>query len=350
MADYLKKENFFRKRSSFQDYSLSNNNIDKEYAEIIGGLSCDQMTRLINQYPDYEYSQLLKIIRKTFKVSKVVLGCGSEDLIIRINAILKKRGGIGIFLPNFYRIMETAGKYKKIYMQYDLDSEFLDYINDSRVIINQIKSLWISNPNPMIGKVSKRGDIIRLIKNNKKVLFIVDESAIDFLDKPYDYSVIDVTREVDNLIVVRSFSKLYGIAGLRAAFATGRAEVLEKIEKVGLTFPINGVAEYFVRKLLKNESAIRRIKKKIKNNKLLLEKILSENRNIVLSKSVTNCLFFGHKEKDMFPELLNLGINALDLNNQDGLKERNFVRVTVHSSGSLFKNLHKKLSRLVKIM
>ena len=141
---------------------------------------------------------------------------------------------------------------------------------------------------------------------------------------------------------------MYGIAGLRVGFATGKAEILKDIKEIGPTFPITGVAEYFVKNLLKKKVVINKIRKKINNHKILLENLLSENKNIVVSDSVTNCLFFGHKNKNIFSELLKLNILALNLNNQEGIREKNFVRVTIHSSTSLFKDLFSKLSKIVK--
>jgi histidinol-phosphate aminotransferase len=200
----------------------------------------------------------------------------------------------------------------------------------------------------MIGKACKKEKLISLIKKHKRILFIIDESAIDFIKDSRIYSVIDFAQKTDNLIVLRSFSKLYGIVGLRVGFATGKTKILEKIEKIGLTFPVNGVAEYFVRELLTKRPIVNNIRKKISLHKYLIGKILAKNPNIILSKSVTNCLFFGHKNKNIFPELLKLNILALNLNGQEGIKEKNFVRLTVHSADSLFKNLSEQISKFVK--
>ena len=114
MSNYLEKTTIIKEKPELQDYSLSNNNIDDEYTEILNGMSIGKITELINRYPDYKYTELIKAIKKEFKINNVVLGSGSEDLIIRTNLVLKNEGVIGIFLPNFYRMMETAGDYQKI--------------------------------------------------------------------------------------------------------------------------------------------------------------------------------------------------------------------------------------------
>jgi len=351
MSNYLKKAQTIHANLNLRDYSLSNNNIDDDYAATLKGISIPQMLKLINKYPDHNYSELKRVVKQNFGASNIILGSGSEDLIIRTNFTLRKRGGIGICLPNFYRVMETAGNCIKIYTPYDLDSNKIKLEKISEQInkkSNKIKSLWISNPNPMIGKMCEKNELVKIVKNHRKILFIVDEAAIDFIKNNEEYSVIDLAQEVDNLIVIRSFSKLYGIAGLRVGFATGNTKILKKIKEMGPTFSVNGVAEYFLKTLLKKRRIIEKIRGKIDRHKTLLEDLLFKNENIILSNTVTNCLFFGHKNKKIFSELLKLGVLALNLNNQEGIKEKNFVRVTIHSSTPLFNNLFSKFSELIK--
>ncbi len=232
MDNYLKKIEKFKK-IDLKNYSLSNNNIGDEYKLLKNKINYTKLLELVSKYPDYRYLDLIKILKRTFKINNVVLGSGSEDLIIRINLVLKDKGDIAILLPNFYRIMETAEKYKKIYTHYNLDSEFLDIKPIFSQIDKSIRSLWISNPNPMIGKVYKKEQLLRLIKDYPNVLFIIDESAIDFIENSSKFSVIDAAQILNNLIVIRSFSKLYGLAGLRAGFATGKLKILNKVKDFG---------------------------------------------------------------------------------------------------------------------
>ena len=347
MQDYLEKTETINKKSDFRDYSLSNNNIDDEYAAVISKISVDKLAELINKYPDHKYIELKKKIKKNFGISNVVLGSGSEDLIIRINLVLKDRGGIGIFVPSFYRITETAGHYTKILTKYSLNSKLVDFESISSQIGNHIKSVWITNPNPMIGKVYGKGQLIKLIKHHRSVLFIIDESSIDFVDNTKEYSLIDASQKLENLIIIRSFSKLYGVAGLRIGFATGRAKLLKRIERIGSTFPVNGLADYFIRSVLDNKSMVEKIRRVILKNKLNIEEILLSNKNIIISESATNCVFFKHKKVKIFDELLKLKVIALDLNTQEDIKEKNFVRLTVHSSKSLFNSLCGRISKMV---
>lgn len=338
MSNYLKN---IKKYSALQDYSLSNNNIDDEYEEIFNKLDSKKLALIINNYPDFKYEKLTKIIQNKYKINNVVWGSGSEDLIIRINSLLKDLGKIGIVVPNFYRTIETANDYLKIKSSIVADSLYSNI--DTSLINNKLKALWISNPNPITGKLYRREQLIDSIKKHHKILFIIDESAIDFIDNVEDNSLIKVAQKENNLIVLRSFSKLYGLAGMRAGFMTGKAKIIKKIKAAGLTFPINGLAEYLITTTIKNNKIINKIKKKIKTNKLIIENLLSKNKNIIINKSSTNCIFIKHRKNNIYKNLINSKIIALNLDTQDGMTEKGFIRITIHSSDKLFNNLYNHL-------
>lgn len=347
MSNYLKEIKKIKKKYNLQDYSLSNNNIDDEYTAMISKIDENKLVKLINKYPDHEYKELKKAIKLSFGVSKVILGSGSEDLIIRINMILKDIGKIGIVVPNFYRIIETAGNCVKIPVEYDINSKIIDLSGVLQKISNNIKSIWITNPNPLIGKICIRKQLMEIIKSRPNIIFVIDESSMGFVEEEQKYSLIDLAQKIDNLIVIRSFSKLYGVAGLRVGFATGKVGIIDKVERIGPTFPINGLAEYFTRSILKNKSVVRNIRDKIIENKEKVEKILTDNDNIILSKSATNCIFFKHVGKSIFDKMLDMGIVVLDLNHQEGVREKDFVRLTIHSSKPLFNSIMSCIKKVI---
>jgi len=337
MSNYLKKYKF----DKLKDYSLSNN-VDNEYEKIFN-IDNKKFTLIANKYPDSEYRNLISSIKKEYKINNLVLGNGSEDLIIKINFLLKKIGTIGIVIPNFYRTIETSGEYFKINSLEEIDSIYSNI--DLSLINDNIKSIWISNPNPLTGKLYKRKELLYLVKKYKKILFLIDESAIDFLENIDDNSLINLSQKQKNLLVIRSFSKLYGMAGIRAAFVTGKAKIIENIKKIGLTFPVSGLGEYLIMATFKNKNRINKIKRKIKKNKITIENALIKNNNIVMNKSATNCIFIKHKKENIFKKLLKSKILTLNLNTQKGIKRKNFVRITIHSSDKLFNDLYISLKK-----
>lgn len=193
----------------------------------------------------------------------------------------------------------------------------------------------------------RKKQLKRLIDDFPQVLFILDETCIDFLDNGFSMMTEAQTR--NNLVIIRSFSKLYGLAGLRAGFASGKVKILNRIKENDLTFPLTGLTTYLIKVVLKNQDFFSQIKDKIKKHKLTLEEVLVKNPEIILNRSITNCLFFAHREKDAYQALFNSGVISLLLAGQPGIQEKGFVRITVPSSENLYQKLYSALVKFVNL-
>ncbi len=120
-----------------------------------------------------------------------------------------------------------------------------DYSHDVEAMIKADPDAgvyYVCNPNNPSGTVTKRADIEYLLENKKKgSVVVVDEAYIHFSDTAQPCS--DLVAADKDVIVLRTFSKVYGMAGLRAGFAMGRPDLLEKLRPFGVGFlPITGLA------------------------------------------------------------------------------------------------------------
>lgn len=115
-----------------------------------------------------------------------------------------------------------------------------------------VEVLVIVNPNNPTGTIILKEDVKYIIKELCKTKIIVDESFIDFFDK--SHSVEKDVYTDKNLIVIRSLSKDFGIAGLRLGYAVCDPKISEKIfSKYGLCWNINGFAQFFLELFSKND-------------------------------------------------------------------------------------------------
>lgn len=335
-SDYLRTSQFLSRKGGL-DYCTSNN-LDEKYIHFFSKLSSEALFRVSTRCPDASYKSLKLTIESKFGIKKIVLGSGCEDLIIRSCQIVDEEGQrIGVVTPIFYRITDNLGKYKEILEK-----------NIGKQKLGNFDAIWLTNPNPLTGQFIPKSVLLNVIKNNPKTFFIVDEAAIFFLGDWLNVSLISESEKVDNLIVMTSFGKLHGAAGLRIGFACGNKAFLKKIESRGLTFPITGFTEMIIKKIINNHGLIDQIRKIIKKNKLEVEKALSRNDNIEVRQSNTNCVFCRFKNgQSMYEELLRLGIVSLNLNTQKGINEKGFVRITVHSSANKHAILISKLNELI---
>lgn len=324
---------------SVVDCTLTSN-FDEEYDKIYPDLRDKDLPSLICKYPhDPSYLDIKDKIMKIFSLSNILLGSGSEDLILKLNLIFSQKNySMGVVVPIFYRITETISSKVSYILEIELAKHnFRDY-----------DIVWIQNPNLFSGNTHDRNELIKIIKNNPSTLFVIDEAGMLTLIEWNEYSLLSYCKELSNLIVVSTFSKIYGISGLRAGFATGNKEILSEAEKYSLTFPLSSLTELFLNNVLGQEKEIDYFRKKIRFSKSNLESLIRQDPAVCLKPSLTNCIFAYHKEKDLYRELLNNNITALNLE-KTSLDEKGYVRITVHSSNkiySLMQNAFKKILNL----
>lgn len=119
-----------------------------------------------------------------------------------------------------------------------------DHAHDIKAMVAASPSagvLYICNPNNPTGTTTPKEEIVWALKNKPKgSILLIDEAYIHFSDQP---SSMDLVRAGEDIIVLRTFSKLYGMAGLRCGFAAGRPDLLAKLQTYGMNaMPITAAA------------------------------------------------------------------------------------------------------------
>jgi histidinol-phosphate aminotransferase len=104
--------------------------------------------------------------------------------------------------------------------------------------------MFIANPNNPTGTLAPRGEIVRLINElPSSVLLVMDEAYLEFLEDPIDLLPLVRLGFKPNLILMRTFSKIYGLAGLRLGYGIGHPEFIAALEKIRQPFNINSVIQ-----------------------------------------------------------------------------------------------------------
>ena len=114
----------------------------------------------------------------------------------------------------------------------------------SRAITPQTRIVFIANPNNPTGTLAPREDVIRLVNEvPDDVLLVMDEAYIEFLDDAVDLVPLIRLGTRKNLVLMRTFSKIYGLAGLRIGYGLATAELVSAFEKIRQPFNINALAQ-----------------------------------------------------------------------------------------------------------
>ncbi len=113
-----------------------------------------------------------------------------------------------------------------------------------RAITPQTRALFVANPNNPTGTLAPREDVLPLIDAlPPEVLLVMDEAYLDFLDDPVDLLPLIRSGRRPNLLLMRTFSKIFGLAGLRIGYGIGCPDLIAALEKVRQPFNINSIAQ-----------------------------------------------------------------------------------------------------------
>ena len=228
----------------------------------------------LSAYP--QYSGLIKAIAGHNKVSveNIIPANGSDAAIKYIfDAYVSPKDKVLLTDPTFamYPVYCRMFNAKALAIPYNSDlsfpfEAFMDGLDCG------VKLAVLINPNNPTGSVLSREKIIRIIKKAKDnhVLVVVDEAYFYY----YPHSVIGLINDYDNLTVLRTFSKLCGMAALRLGYAAASPRIIGGLVKVKPTFDVNTVAALFAQRLLENPSIIRSMAKKANAGKAYLSQML----------------------------------------------------------------------------
>lgn len=153
----------------------------------------------------------------------------------------------------------------------DSNSSFdLDYHELSNTVSPRTKLVILCNPNNPTGMKLDTSKVERIIKNNKSTVFIIDEANIDFGGD----SLLHLTKKYQNLLVLRSFSKGFGLAGLRVGMVFGSKDLIYAIQRRQTPFMVNAVGQKLAEVALDDLGFLKKSKKYVQTERKFLEKEL----------------------------------------------------------------------------
>ncbi len=284
----------------------------------------------INRYPQGDSFYLRKALAKKLKVEKgqIVFGNGSDEIIVlALRALISKGDEVIVAYPTFliYEIqakIEGAKvvKVPLVNLRYSLDKI-------AEKITRKTKIVFIANPDNPTGTYLNQKEVEKfLAKIPRKVLIFFDEAYFEFAPDDFPQTLKFLERR-GNIIVTRTFSKAYGLAGLRIGYGVTTRELAGVLNKIREPFNINRFAQVAALTALKNKEFLNKIVAYLKKGKRYLYKELKKC-NLSFPESATNFILVDFKKdtKGLCNYLLKRGIIIRGL---EGWGFENFFRVTV---------------------
>lgn len=264
-------------------------------------------------YPDgggYYLRRRLADLRG-LEMDQIILGAGSTDLIELVAKTFLTAGDEAITSESafyIYRLaIEEMGASLILTPMRDMT---FDLATIAHAVTRRTKVIYLANPNNPTGTMFTAQDLDRLLDTlPPRVLVVLDEAYFEYVQSP-DYShSLDYVRQGRNVLVLRTFSKVHGLAGLRIGYGMGHPELIECLNRIRSPFNANSVAQAAALAALDDrEHVARSVESNTREMKLLTEELTLAG--VRYTPSVANFLLIdtGRDCEEDFLRLLHGGV------------------------------------------
>jgi histidinol-phosphate aminotransferase len=213
----------------------------------LGLAAMRQALKQVNLYPDGNAFYLKQKLAAKLGVTpaNLILGNGSNEVIELVGHALLAPGAevvVSQYCFAVYPIVTALFGAKIVVVPaknhaHDLDAMLVAITPNTRIV-------FVANPNNPTGTTASREELTRFVNAvPADVLLALDEAYIEFLDEPLDLLPEIRNGSKPNLLLMRTFSKIYGLAGLRIGYGIGHPDFIAALEKIRQPFNINSVAQ-----------------------------------------------------------------------------------------------------------
>lgn len=282
-------------------------------------------------YPDGNCYLLKQALAKflTVESTQLTIGNGSENILeIIVNAYLSTSSSAVISQFAFLTIPLLI----KSHGAELITVPALNYSHDIKKMMESIKDntrvIFIVNPNNPTGTYTTHQDLLLLLNSiPKNILVVVDEAYNEYIDQSDYPDTLGLLKQYSNLIITRTFSKAYGLAGLRLGFAISSVDIADILNRTRLPFNVNSIAAQVGIAALQDQDHIR---KSVLINKEGMQQVTAalKTMNIDFIPSVGNFITIHTRQdgRDIYQKLLHKGVIVRPLAAYD---MPNHIRVTI---------------------
>ena len=195
------------------------------------------------RYPDSDGTLLRKAIAKKFKLdpSRIILGNGSDQIFELIcKAFLNKNDEVVVPKYSFiiYRIYSKLNSAKVVYASENNFTTSVD--NLLSCVTSKTKIIFIANPNNPTGTYISKKEILRLRKKlRSNILLVVDDAYFEYINSKEYECGLKLFSKHKNVVITRTFSKIYGLAGLRVGWGYASKNIIDSLYKIKPPFNVS---------------------------------------------------------------------------------------------------------------
>ena len=280
----------------------------------------------LSRYPEREPVERLVAGRLALAAEQVLLTNGVDEAIhLMCEAYLDPADEVVIVTPTFgmYEVLAEATGARVVRVQ--CEGEFRFPVKETlRAVSGKTRMIAIASPNNPTGTVAARDEILRICKAAPESAVLVDEAYYDF----HGETVLPDVSEVPNLFVARTFSKAYGLAGLRAGILAGAAQQMKSVRRVSSPYNVNAIALLSLPAALDDSQHIAGYVEQVKHGRQELTSTLA-SLGIRYWPSHANFLlvYIGERHREFVDTMRQRGILVRDRSSDPGCD--GCVRITI---------------------
>jgi histidinol-phosphate aminotransferase len=288
-------------------------------------------SKSLNRYPDGGCFCLREALSKKLNVDpgQLVFGNGSDEVIVfAARAFLKEGDEVVVAYPSFliYEIASSieGAKVNAIPLKdfrYDLKG-MIAAVND------RTKIIFLGNPDNPSGQYFTQKDMEFLLGSIRKdILVFIDEAYFEYVDEKDYVDSIGLIKKYKNVVVTRTFSKMYGLAGIRIGFGIADLEIIDLLNRVREPFNVNSIAQAAALACLNDQAYYKKIKKELFVQRKYLYNTLCK-LNLDFQETCTNFILINVKS-DSSKVTNDLMKKGVIIRNMDVWGMKGYIRVTI---------------------
>jgi len=302
-----------------------------------------------NVYPDGDSQKLKGSIAKKFKLKKkqIICGNGSDDILSIICQAFSKENTEVIcseFGFIYYPIIARAAGCKVVTAK--TKNLSISCNNILKKITSKTRIIFIANPNNPTGTIILKNELTKFLDSvPKNIIVVLDGAYSEFIEDKNYCDGIKLVSKYKNLIITRTFSKIFALAGLRLGWGYSNEETIQLLEKIRGPFNVNSIAQYIGCKILEEKSFLKNAREH--NEKWLrLLPIKIKEIGLETTKSFTNFILVKVDPKKYSKKniLLYLKKNKILVRDLDSYNLKNYFRVSIGTDYEM-----QKFLRILKI-
>ena len=300
------------------------------------------------RYPDSDGTFFRKILAKKFRLEKdrIILGSGSDQIFELVCKLFLNKGDEVIVTQYSFIIYRIYSRMCGATVKFAKEENFKPSVQSILDCVNRkTKIVFLANPNNPTGTYLDRNEMLELRKRLRSdILLVVDDAYYEFVEDSNFASGMELFSKSKNVLITRTFSKIYGLAGLRIGWGYSSKAIIQKLYEIKPPFNVSRPALFAATQAVEDTNWLN---KAIKHNNYWSEKIFDVIDEIGIATNKTNVNFFllnfdfvDKSSSQVFNKLANSGILVRQM---DVYSIKNSLRVTI---GNNYEN--KKLIRTLR--